>query len=82
MLLSNGFSFAKIMLLQFDERMSSALSFIQKLQMEVNTDYVRCPYLAPIEIERQRRLRGKCDDGKLLEALLNYFHRFVLMDMK
>lgn len=67
-----------MMLLQFDERISSALSFVQKLQMDFNTEYVRCPYLATIEIEKQRRLMGKADDGKLLAALLNYFDRFVL----
>ncbi|KAJ0979283.1 hypothetical protein J5N97_014757 [Dioscorea zingiberensis] len=60
----------------FNFRLSSALSFIQKLQMNTHNDCVRCPYLANIEIERRRRLSGKADDGKLMEALLNYFQRF------
>ncbi|KAH0465541.1 hypothetical protein IEQ34_005644 [Dendrobium chrysotoxum] len=59
----------------FDSRIESALSFVQKLQMEVHDGLARCPYLASIEIERQCRLRGKTD-AKLLEALLNYFQRF------
>lgn len=60
----------------FDERISNALSFIEKLQLEVANDYVRCPFLATIEIEKRRRMKGKTDDGKFVEVLLNYFHRF------
>nr|XP_029123962.1 N-terminal acetyltransferase B complex auxiliary subunit NAA25 isoform X2 [Elaeis guineensis] len=60
----------------FDSRISSALSFVWKLQLDIQNDCIRGPYLASIEIERQRRLGGKADDGKFMEALLNYFHRF------
>ncbi|KAG1339015.1 Laccase [Cocos nucifera] len=60
----------------FDSRISSALSFVQELQMDIQNDYIRGPFLAIIEIERRRRLHGKADDGKFMEALLNYFHRF------
>lgn len=68
------------MILQFDSRIKNALSFVQKLQMDVHDGLARCPYLASIEIERQCRLRGKAD-AKLMEALLNYFHRFVFSCM-
>lgn len=74
-----GSSSANMIILQFDERMTSALSFVQKLQVDINTEYVRCPYLAPVEIERRRRLKGK-DDDMMLEALLNYFHRLAFND--
>ncbi|KAM0953791.1 putative tetratricopeptide-like helical domain superfamily [Dioscorea sansibarensis] len=60
----------------FNFRLSSALCFVQNLQMKGHNDFVRCPYLATIEIERRRRLNEKADDGKLMEALLNYFNRF------
>lgn len=56
--------------------MSSALSFVQKLQMEVDGDSVRCLYLAKIEIEKRRRLYGRAENGRLIEALLEYFYRF------
>ncbi|ONK62699.1 uncharacterized protein A4U43_C07F7040 [Asparagus officinalis] len=67
---------AQLMEQVFEERISSAMSFVEKLQREVHTDSVRCPYLAPIEIERQCRLKGTTDSGKLLAALLDYFYRF------
>ncbi|CAA7398214.1 unnamed protein product [Spirodela intermedia] len=60
----------------FEERVSSALSFVQKLQREVDGDSVRCPYLADIEIEKRRRLYGRADNGRLMHALLEYFCRF------
>ncbi|XP_039128468.1 LOW QUALITY PROTEIN: N-terminal acetyltransferase B complex auxiliary subunit NAA25 [Dioscorea cayenensis subsp. rotundata] len=60
----------------FNFRLSTALSFVQNLQMKGYNDCVRCPYLATIEIERRRRLNGKADDFKLMEVLLNYFNRF------
>lgn len=64
--------------LQFDSRISSALSFVQKLQTEVDNDSSRGPYLANLEIEKRRRLYKKSDGRKLMEALLKYFGRFVL----
>lgn len=63
--------------LQFDSRISSALTFVQKLQTDDN-DSSRGPYLANLEIEKRRRLYKKSDDRKLMEALLKYFGRFVL----
>ncbi|CAA6661843.1 unnamed protein product [Spirodela intermedia] len=60
----------------FEERVSSALSFVQKLQREVDGGSVRCPYLADIEIEKRRRLYGRADNGRLMHALLEYFCRF------
>eukprot|EP00268_Persea_americana_P065624 TRINITY_DN878_c1_g1_i8.p1 TRINITY_DN878_c1_g1~~TRINITY_DN878_c1_g1_i8.p1 ORF type:complete len:689 (+),score=112.49 TRINITY_DN878_c1_g1_i8:114-2180(+) len=60
----------------FDSRISSALSFVQKLQTEVDNDSSRGPYLANLEIEKRRRLYKKSDDRKLMEALLKYFGRF------
>lgn len=66
---------------QFNFRLSTALSFVQNLQMKGHNDCVRCPYLATIEIERRRRLNGKADDFKLMEVLLNYFNRCLLIIM-
>lgn len=70
-----GFESTNLSLEVFDSRIENASSFVQKLQIEVHDGLARCPYLASIEIERQCRLWGKAD-AKLLEALLNYFHRF------
>ncbi|KAF8402561.1 hypothetical protein HHK36_010647 [Tetracentron sinense] len=57
----------------FDLQISNALAFVQKLQVESSSDFIRCPYLANLEIERRKRLYGKGDDMKLIEALLDYF---------
>nr|XP_029120209.1 N-terminal acetyltransferase B complex auxiliary subunit NAA25 [Elaeis guineensis] len=61
----------------FYSHISRALLFVQMLQMDIQNDYIRGPFLAIIEIERRRRLHGKADDGKFMEAWLNYFHRLV-----
>ncbi|CAD5162973.1 unnamed protein product [Musa acuminata subsp. malaccensis] len=61
---------------EFDSRISNALSFVQKLQMDCCNDCVRGPHLAQIEIERRHRLHGIEHDGKFMESLLNYFYRF------
>ncbi|XP_020581791.1 N-terminal acetyltransferase B complex auxiliary subunit NAA25 [Phalaenopsis equestris] len=70
-----GFESTNLSLEVFDSRIQNALSFVQKMQMEVHDGLARCPYLASIEIGRQCCLRGKAD-AMLLEALLNYFRRF------
>ena len=49
---------------------------MKKLQIKVDGDPVRCPYLANIEIEKRRRLHGRTVDKRLVEALLEYFCRF------
>ncbi|OVA02810.1 Multicopper oxidase [Macleaya cordata] len=59
----------------FDLRISEALCFVQKLHSETDAEFIRCPYLANLEIERRKRLYGKGED-KLMEAFLNYFSRF------
>ncbi|KAF0910438.1 hypothetical protein E2562_002903 [Oryza meyeriana var. granulata] len=59
-----------------ESRLSSALSFVQKLQGNDTSECVRGPHLANIEIERQRRLSANPTDRKFIEALVNYFHRF------
>lgn len=65
---------------QFDSRMSNAVSFIQKLLVEENNDSVRCPYLAHLEIERRKLLFGKGDPGKFVEDLMQYFSRYPVAD--
>uniref|UniRef100_M8D7I3 Uncharacterized protein n=1 Tax=Aegilops tauschii TaxID=37682 RepID=M8D7I3_AEGTA len=60
---------------QVESRLASALLFVQKLQKNDSSDSVRGPHLANIEIERQHRLSG--NSTKFMEALVNYFHRYV-----
>lgn len=59
-----------------ESRLTSALSFVQSLQENNSSDCVRGPHLAKIEIERQRCLNGNPDNIKLMEALVQYLHRF------
>lgn len=59
-----------------ESRLTSALSFVQRLQENNSSDCVRGPHLANIEIERQRCLNGNSNNTKLMEALVKYFHRF------
>lgn len=60
----------------FISRLSNASAFAQKLQAEAGNDFIRCPYLANLEIERRKQLHGKGDDDKLIEVLMQYFFRF------
>ncbi|XP_062179536.1 N-terminal acetyltransferase B complex auxiliary subunit NAA25 isoform X2 [Phragmites australis] len=59
-----------------ESRLTSALSFVQRLQEKNSSDCVRGPHLANIEIERQRRVSGDLNDRKVIEALVKYLHRF------
>ncbi|OVA10758.1 N-acetyltransferase B complex [Macleaya cordata] len=59
-----------------ESRMEDALCFVQRLQSENDAEFLRWPYLAKLEIERRKRLRGKSADAKLMEAFMNYFRRF------
>ncbi|WVZ98055.1 hypothetical protein U9M48_043538 [Paspalum notatum var. saurae] len=59
-----------------ESRLTSALSFVQRLQENNSSDCVRGPHLATIEIERQRCLNGNPNNIKLMEVLMKYFHRF------
>lgn len=63
--------------MQFDSRMSNASEFVLKLLENIGDNFVRCPYLANIEIERRRHLHGKGDDEKFLDALIQYFVRYI-----
>ncbi|CAN6469786.1 unnamed protein product [Victoria cruziana] len=58
-----------------DSRLSSALSFVQRLQ-SVNGSEIRCPYLARLEIHRRRRLYQNFNDETLMNDMLEYFHGF------
>ncbi|CAH9109432.1 unnamed protein product [Cuscuta epithymum] len=60
----------------FDSRIENASSFVQQLLVEANSDFIRCPYLANLEIERRKFLNGKGDADKLVETLVHYFLRF------
>ncbi|KAL1348752.1 hypothetical protein HN51_024889 [Arachis hypogaea] len=61
---------------QFDSQISNASDFIQKLQDDTTNNSMRCPYLANIEIERRKLLRGKSNDESLMDAIVKYFCRF------
>ncbi|KAL4189567.1 hypothetical protein AMTRI_Chr08g207790 [Amborella trichopoda] len=60
----------------FASRISRALDFVEKLNMQVSNDSGRCSYLADIEIEKRLRLYGKSSDRKFIEVMMNYFYRF------
>ncbi|KAL5709806.1 hypothetical protein ACHQM5_020449 [Ranunculus cassubicifolius] len=60
----------------FDSRIEIASNFVQTLQNGSSSDFVRCPYLATLEIERRKRLYGRCEDGQLVDFLFSYFCRF------
>ncbi|KAJ7964264.1 phagocyte signaling-impaired protein [Quillaja saponaria] len=60
----------------FDTRISKASAFMQKLQADTTDNSIRCPYLAIMEIERQKHLNEKGTADKLMEALMQYFYRF------
>lgn len=60
----------------FHSRISTASALVQKLRSEANSDFIRCPELANIEIERRKLLYGQGDDSNLMEALVHYFYRF------
>lgn len=63
---------------QFDSRISIASAFILKLQTDTSDNSVRCPYLATIEIERRRHLRGKGNDDNLMDVIVQYFCRYIV----
>lgn len=63
--------------MQFDVRMSNASALVQKLLASASNDVIRCPYLANLEIERRKFLFGKGDDEKLVEALMQYYCRYI-----
>ena len=63
--------------MQFISRLSNASAFAHKLQAEAGNDFIRCPYLANLEIERRKHLQGRGDDDKLIEALMQYFLRYI-----
>ena len=64
---------------QFNCRVQDALAFVQKLETEVSSDPKRGPYLATLEIERRKHLHGLGDKEKFIEALVQYFSRWVLL---
>ncbi|XP_020221131.1 N-terminal acetyltransferase B complex auxiliary subunit NAA25 [Cajanus cajan] len=61
---------------QFDGRMSIASACVQKLQADTVNNLIRCPYLATMEIERRKHLRGKKNDDNLMNDIVQYFRRF------
>ncbi|KAJ6878417.1 hypothetical protein NC651_030992 [Populus alba x Populus x berolinensis] len=60
----------------FHSRISTSLAFVKKLQADTSNDFIRCPYLATLEIERRKRLHGKGNDDDIVEALMLYFLKF------
>jgi hypothetical protein len=71
--------FTRIIISQVASRLASASLFVQRLQESNSSDCVRGPHIAHVEIEKQRCLNGIANDGKLIEALVKYFRRFVLV---
>lgn len=63
--------------MQFISRLSNASAFVHKLQADTGNEIIRCPYLANLEIERRKILQGVGDDDKLIEALMQYFFRYI-----
>ena len=63
--------------MQFDSQVSNASAFVQKLQEDTINNPVRCPYLTTIEIERRKHLRGKGNDESLMDAIVQYFCRYL-----
>ncbi|RDY04396.1 N-terminal acetyltransferase B complex auxiliary subunit NAA25, partial [Mucuna pruriens] len=61
---------------QFDSRISIASACVQKLQADTVNNLIRSPYLATIEIERRKHLRGKGNDDNLMDGIVQYFCRF------
>ncbi|KAL5164411.1 N-terminal acetyltransferase B complex auxiliary subunit NAA25 [Glycine soja] len=61
---------------QFDGQISIASACVQKLQADTINNLIRCPYLATIEIERRKHLRGKGNDDNLMDGVVQYFCRF------
>ena len=68
----------KLLWVQFDSRISIASAFIRKLQTDTVDNSVRGPYLATIEIERRRHLRGKENDNNLMDGIVQYFCRYLI----
>lgn len=66
------------MWVQFDCRISKASAFIQKLQADTSNNSLRGPCLANIEIERRKHLRGKGNDDNLMDAIVEYFCRYII----
>lgn len=64
--------------MQFDSRLSIASAFIQKLKADTVDNFIRCPYLATIEIERRKHLRGKGNDDNLMDGIVQYFCRYLV----
>jgi N-terminal acetyltransferase B complex non-catalytic subunit len=61
----------------FDSCISTTSAFMKKLQADTSNDFIRCPYLATLEIERRKRLHGKGNDDDIVEALMLYFLKYV-----
>jgi N-terminal acetyltransferase B complex non-catalytic subunit len=51
---------------------------VEELQKDAVKNCTRGPYLAAVEIERRRSLNEDCNNSKVVEALVNYFERFVV----
>ncbi|KAI9196072.1 hypothetical protein LWI28_020834 [Acer negundo] len=60
----------------FDSRILDASNFVQKLLADTSNNFLRCPYLGNLEIERRKLLYGKNNDDELMESLMQYFSRF------
>lgn len=65
--------------MQFDSQISNALAFVQKLQADPVNNSLRGPYLATIEVERRKHLRGKGNDDSLMDAIVQYFCRYLVI---
>lgn len=64
--------------MQFDSRLSIASTFIDKLKEDTFDNFIRGPYLATMEIERIKHLRGKGNDDNLMDCIVQYFCRYLI----
>ncbi|KAL9320101.1 hypothetical protein ACSQ67_011940 [Phaseolus vulgaris] len=61
---------------EFDSQISIASACVQKLLADTVNNLIRCPYLATIEIERRKHMRGRRNDENVMDGIVQYFCRF------
>jgi len=65
--------------MQFDSQISIASACVQKLIADTVNNLIRGPYLATIEIERRKHLRGKRNDNNVMDGIVQYFCRYLMV---
>ena len=65
--------------MQFDSQISIASACVQKLLADTVNNLIRCPYLATIEIERRKHMRGRRNDENVMDGIVQYFCRYLMV---